>query len=398
MSNIINGFLDTAFNAPGWLKDQQHARALYRDDNLYDLAPKAGWLYYVRIGINPAVKKFLDATWSNRFQPFVGILAKSAELPKFKIQTETVNQYNRKTKIQTKLDYEPVTITFHDDMANATTNLWKQYYKYYFSDASTMIGPQQKNSRTSPGFQDTKYQDGVHAYGMANGQDAPFFNSIEIFLLNKHRYTSVTLMNPVITSWDHDSVDQTTGNKMMTSKMTVAYESVVYSNGKARKVGFTNDHYDNTPSPLTVAGSSLFGAGGIVTGASELLGDFQDYDGKSVLEGVGLGLRAANLVKNASKLTASQIKQEGYSVLQGQLATISRVGISGYVGGLGSSNLGGLVGSGLTGAANLWKGWSNSSVNKTLNADAAGGVNSQLAGVNVTNAVAGSPSIPSNLA
>lgn len=379
MSNILTGFLDTAFTSPGWLKDQQHARALYRDDNLYDLAPKAGWIYYVRIGINPAVKQTLNATWANRFAPFVGILAKSAELPKFKIQTETVNQYNRKTKVQTKLDYDPVTITFHDDMANATTTLWKQYYQYYFADGRTNIGGLQRNSRTSMGYRDTKYQANAHAYGMANGQDDPFFNSIEIFLLNKHRYTSVTLLNPVITDWQHDMVDQTQGNKLMSSKMTVAYESVVYGNGNARKVGFTNDHYDNTRSPLTIAGSSLFGAGGIVPGAAELLGDFQDIDqNTSYLELAGLGLRAANLAKNASKLTASQIKQEGYSVLQGQLATLSRVGIGGYVGGLGSSNLGGLVGSGLSGAANLWKGWSNSSVNKTLNADSNGGVNSLI--------------------
>jgi hypothetical protein len=396
--SILDGFLDTAFSAPGWMKDQQHARALYRDDNLYDLAPKAGWIYYIRLGINPQVKKFLNATWSNRFQPFIGIMAKSADLPKFKMSTETVNQYNRKTVVQTKLTYEPVTITFHDDMANATTNLWKNYYQYYFSDGSTNISTSQRNSKTSPGFTDTKWQDSSHAYGMANGQDAPFFNSIDIFLLNKHKYTSLTLLNPIVTDWQHDSVDQTQGNKLMSSKMTVAYEAVVYGRGNARKTGFTSDHYDNSRSPLTIAGGSLLGPGGIIPGAAELIGDYQDLDqNTSFLETAGLGIRAATLIKNASKLTAAQIRQEGYSALQGQLAIIGRVGIGGYVGGA-SEGLGGLVGTGLTGVANAWKGWSNSSVNSTLNADSTGGVNSQIPGVNVTNAIAGTPTIPGNLA
>lgn len=343
MSNILTSFLGATSGGDEFLKDHQHARALYRDDNLYDLAPKAGWMYYVRLGINPAVKGKLNKTWVQRFEQFVGVLAKSVDLPKFKIATETVNQYNRKTVVQTKLTYDPVSIVFHDDMANATTNLWKNYYEYYFADGRTGISTAFKLAKSSADFADTKYDNTAYAYGLANGQDLPFFTSIEIYQLNKQRYQSFTLLNPIIKDWAHDSLDQSQGNKVMTNKMTIEYEAVVYGSGRAKKVGFTNNHYDNSPSPLSIAGggtNSLLGPGGIVPGASELLGDFADVDqSTSFLELAGLGVKAANLAKNASKLTAAQIKQGGYSVLSGQLANLANVGFSGYFNTLQASGL-----------------------------------------------------------
>ena len=68
-------------------------------------------------------------------------------MPKFKITTDTVNQYNRKAVVQTKLTYEPITITFHDDMANATTDLWKNYYQYYYADPNVGVKAIGKGSR-----------------------------------------------------------------------------------------------------------------------------------------------------------------------------------------------------------------------------------------------------------
>jgi hypothetical protein len=152
----------------------------------------------------------------------------------------------------------------------------------------------------------------------------------------------------------------------MTNKMTIEYEAVVYGSGRARKVGFTNNHYDNSPSPLSIAGggtNSLFGPGGIVPGASELLGDLADADqSTSFLELAGLGIKAANLAKNASKLTAAQVRQEGYSVLTGQLANLANVGFSGYFSGLQATGLGGLASEGIAKVANIFTP-GNSSIN-----------------------------------
>ena len=366
----ISGFLGSVFGADGWLKDQQHARAVYRDENLYDLAPKAGWIYYVKIGINPAVKNKLNKTWANRFAQNVGLLAKSVDLPKFKVATEVVNQYNRKTVIQTKQSYDPITIIFHDDMANATTNLWNEYYKYYNADTISSISANFKNSKSLPSFADTKYSDSAYDYGLANGQDAPFFTNIDIFLLNKQRFMCTTLINPIITEWRHSQADQTQGNKLMESQMTVAYESVLYTTGRSSQVGFTSDHYDNSPSPLSIAGgaaNSLFGPGGVVPGASQLLGDLGDVNASTnPLAIAGLGLRAAQLTKNFNALPPGALQKEGYSIITGQLGILARTG--GF-GSLGAT----ILGSGAAGAVtNLFSGFSNSSVDPLTNASSTG--------------------------
>ena len=64
------------------------------------------------------------------------LLVESAQLPSFTLDTETLNMYNKKRIVQTKINYEPVEIIFHDDMAGLTTMLWESYYRYYFQDGT----------------------------------------------------------------------------------------------------------------------------------------------------------------------------------------------------------------------------------------------------------------------
>lgn len=372
MANLLSGFLQGVFGADGYMKDYAHAANLYREDNLYDLAPKAGWLYYVRMGINPAIKYGLNKTWQERFMPFVGILAKAVDTPSFKITTETLNQYNRKVVVQTKLNYAPVTITFHDDMANATTDLWRNYYQYYFADGRSALNASLRQSRQAKAFSDNKYAEGMYSYGLANQQDKPFFDSIEIFQLNKKKFTSFTLINPIIKDWSHSSLEQASGTKMADSKMTVEYETVVYSTGKASQVGFDETHYDKRPSPLRVAGNgNLFGPGGIINGASEVFGEISNInENTSFLDILGTGIKAAQVGKNLSKVTAKSVKAEGYSILTGQLGRIGQVGATDYANqaistGVPISGLNVNVGS----VVNLFKQYPNSSVNPTTKAN-----------------------------
>lgn len=364
----LSGFLSGVFGADGYMKDFAHASRLYRDDGFYDYAPKAGWMYYVSFGINQAVRPFLDPTWSERHSPNVGILAKSATLPRFKITTDTVNQYNRKSVVQTKLNYEPITITLHDDMINASTNLWKNYYNYYFADGLSTTTAVGKGSRSSKAFSDNKHSTtGVYNYGLANSQTVKFFDSIEVFLLNKKKFQSFILINPIIKSWEHGDVDQSQGNKVIESKMTVEYESVIYNQGKASNTGFRADHYDNSPSPLAVAGlGGVFGAGGLIAGAADLFGDTSIYDPpNNILDIINTGFQAANLVKNISKVSGQTLREEAYSILGGVLYESGKNGGNppDYANRTGAGGtITGLYSAASTGAVNLYKQYPNSSV------------------------------------
>ncbi len=324
MAGFLKNFLNGVFGSDGYLRNQQHATRLYADDGFYNFSPKAGWMYYVIIKVNPvySVTRELSTKWSARYKDMVGILAKSVQLPAFKILTETLNQYNRKTVVQTKLTYDPVIITWHDDMANATNDLWKNYYQYYCAD-----GAYQGSRRTgavggiNPAFEDTKVGPIHYKYGFNKPHEDPFFSSIEILQLNRQEYNSFRLVNPRITDWRHGELNQTQ-NAFLENRMTVAYESVIYDAGRIKgkfDQEIKNNHYDNVLSPVRPGG--IFGA---ISGASDILGTVGDiasgnFNALDILKGVTQIQQTARTIKN---ITPDSIKAEGYSVIAGGAAAI----------------------------------------------------------------------------
>ena len=270
MSNSFNNFLSNQSNAsPSYtnFKSYSHATGLYVDGN-FARAPKLGFLYYVSFNINPGVVR----SWPANGQQDVGLLVKKVDQPKFKVATETVNQYNRKTNIQTKITYEPISIEFHDDNSDITNNLWTNYFKYYYRDSNWT------NSKSpNPAFTDNKYNTSDYQYGLySNRMGSSFFESIDIFVLHQHKFSQIRIVNPLITSWDHDSLDQTNGTKILQNKMSVAYEAVYYYTGNIvpgdTPNGFAARYYDNVQSPLQAGRPNLDGS---QIGISDIYGNAQ---------------------------------------------------------------------------------------------------------------------------
>ena len=120
MSNAFTNFLGNVASgllgkSDGDLRDYQHANRLYVQNN-YDRSPKVGFLYFVNFNVNKDIISKLDPSYIARGLNDVGFLAKKVDLPKFKISTETLNQYNRKTVVQTKIQYNDINI----DLKHAT--------------------------------------------------------------------------------------------------------------------------------------------------------------------------------------------------------------------------------------------------------------------------------------
>ena len=316
MANAFTNFLGQTLNTPTQLRDYQHASRLYVDD-YFRLAPKSGFLYYVVFNINrnnnPIIQQFLSKNGAE-----LGLLVKAADLPKYRIATETVNQYNKKTIVQSKIEYQPVNFTFHDDHNNTTIGMWKSYYNYYFVDGKNTSGLSIPAS-----YADTKYKkiganiDESTAYGMNNGQTNPFFRSIEIYQLNRQQFTAFILVNPVISDFSHDKLDQTQ-SKLLENSMTVQYETVLYGTGKIKRdnpTGFATIHYDTTPGPLSVFGggnNSILGQGGIIPGIGEVLGTAGDTSPLGLFK---TARGAAALAKNAKNISKASILSEGYGIL-----------------------------------------------------------------------------------
>jgi hypothetical protein len=316
MANAFTNFLGQVFDSPTQLKDYAHASRLYVDD-FYRLAPKQGFMYYVIFNIESNGNQIVTEFKVKNGQD-VGLLVKNIDLPKFKINTETVNQYNRKTQIQTKIDYQPVSIVFHDDHNNTTNSLWKAYFNYYFKDGQNVNG-----LTTPPSFGDTKYKKSNNSigettsYGLNAGQTKPFFSSIEIYQLNRKQFTAYKLINPLISDWQHDKMDQTQ-SKLLENRMSVVYETVIYATGQVKigdPGGFAEIHYDTVPGPLSVFGSgnnSLFGPGGVIPGIGEVLGGAGDASPFGLLK---TARGATNLLGNLKNVSKSSILSEGLGML-----------------------------------------------------------------------------------
>jgi hypothetical protein len=257
MSNKLNGFLGDLLNGffdpKGNLGDYQHASRLYVDDT-FRLAPKTKFLYYAVFNINQAALQ--DVSFQDRHQLELNYLVKSMDLPKYTIETTNLNQYNRKTNIYTKITYDPINITLHDDNNGITNSLWALYYGYYFADRLNTSDPY---STVAPeAYMRNTYDPKVSfpfRYGLDNDSQEPFFNSIQLFTLSRQRFFSYLLCNPKITSWQHDNMDQNEGGGIVENKMTIAYDAVIYNSGVVDAnaedpAGFAVLHYDNTPSPI----------------------------------------------------------------------------------------------------------------------------------------------------
>ena len=353
-------------NPKGIFGNFQHATKLY-NDNYYQFCPKTKFLYHVSLNINPSIIQ--DEKLREQMRT-VGLLVKSSDLPKFRIDTEVKNQYNRKKIVQTGMSYDPVNIVFHDDNVGITTFLWSLYYSYMFADSahnpsidpnitSGLIGgsflekylptvsralnvgmaiynasqqgitsngiPAAYGKNTYSGYNDNKYR-----YGMDTTRSEPFFSSIQIYQLSRQQYQCFTLVNPVISAWSHDGVDQTSGTGTAQSSMTVNYESVFYNKGLVNQndpLGFATTYYDHIPSPLGDKDrgmGTLFGSQGVVTNLSKLIGNiasgnaFDSFD-----DMINTAIIAKNTYDSANRMSSNRLGAEGRGLIKEAVENLS---------------------------------------------------------------------------
>jgi hypothetical protein len=259
-SSQVN-YPNTVTNPRGQMYDYRHAARIFTDDN-FRLSPKYGFLFYVEFDFNPLITNISDQTLQyksmgsgNAPARELGMLVKSATLPKFTIDTKTHNAYNRKNIVQNSIKYDPVQISFHDDQSDNVRNFWYDYYSFFFRDPdyadATYNTPHKYASR--PSF-DWGYSPRRPTVGTnLNGQQAyQYIQAIRIYSLYQKNFSEYQLVNPTITAFKHgDHVNGETS--LLSHEMTIQYETVKYLTGYTtanNAGGFIDLHYDKMPSPI----------------------------------------------------------------------------------------------------------------------------------------------------
>lgn len=332
LGNWGQSFLQDAaagFFGNEYLRDYTHASKTFRT-NSYQYAPKFKFLFHVYFDINPEAYK---AGLANGYN--FGLAVKSVKLPSYNFDVTTLNQYNRKRLVQTKIKYDPVDIAFHDDNGNQINQLWFNYYTYYYKDGNkpkVLFAGNRGGQNLTPSAGAIDPTNGSNYFNRniydfnitgntdwgyigesstpsnsLNQQKIPFFKNITVFGFNQHNFIAYTLINPIITRFGHDTYAYSENNGTMENSMSVDYETVVYNTGAidGRKPsdivsGFgMAENYDRTLSPIARPGSNstILGQGGLVDAVGGTIQDITDGNYLGAIRNAG---SAYNTFKNSN--------------------------------------------------------------------------------------------------
>lgn len=127
------------------------------------------------------------------------LVAKTCDLPKFTFDTQVVNVYNHKTLVQTKMNYEPLSMSFYDQANGQIEKLVMDFVKGQFDPIDGS-----KTASNTPLTIEIKMKN-------LSAPDAP----PKVY----------TLLNAYITDVQHDSLDYSSSDPVLWT-LTVRYEDL----------------------------------------------------------------------------------------------------------------------------------------------------------------------------
>ena len=340
------------------LRDYTHASKVFTP-NSFELKPRYKFLFHVSFTLNTQIKGLTDYLGVNQ-QSQLSYVVKTVDLPKFTIANETLNQYNRKRVVQTKINYDPVTVVFHDDAGDNVRKMWYAYYNYYYKDSeqqylapSATNGSLGESANKVTGFgyntrdiyanertanvNDWGYIGEAYSDGTMNsdGKQA-FFKDIQITGMDQHKTATYVLVNPVITNFAHDQYSYAEGAGTMQNTMTIAYETVKYYAGAVGRPrpdqnikGFADpSHYDQTLSPISRPGSraNFMGQGGLLDAAGGIIEDLTSGGPLGIIGAVQKAGTTYNTFKNKNlkSIAVSEATALGTNYLKGAVPAAMR--------------------------------------------------------------------------
>lgn len=233
----------------------------------YTKIPKPKFLYYIRF------VRSNSGTTINDWAKGVGIIAKQIDRPKITFDTEVLNQYNKKRVIQKRVEYEPVSFTFHDTVDNKVFNLFEDYFRYYYGD------PRQGSATDwSWDVMASEMWQGQTGWGFIPpvGTNASFFFShIELYTFYGGEYARWDIINPKVKSFSPSNMEFS-DSQGAEIQMSFEYEGVLYygnnnslstQDGLLAEMGLTASSFYE---PRTSSGSATLGSSTTYAGQGAL--------------------------------------------------------------------------------------------------------------------------------
>jgi hypothetical protein len=168
---------------------------------------------------------------------------RTIELPKYSVETEVANAWNVRQPIPTKINFEPISISFNDTLDNR----FQTFIKNYMDIISGNFAPQTKSMRK--GF------DNFGIKMLETGKDCPIdkivitrFYGADADRLKLQTPSVVTLWRPKIVDVQHDTLDYS-ASEAITWQIGLRYESVTYSTSTSTTGGSSEATSANRDNP-----------------------------------------------------------------------------------------------------------------------------------------------------
>jgi len=264
LAKSFEGIFGGIFDQNVHLRDSRHAANAYgfNKADLSNGTPRHKFEFFLRINFNqsPEVLRYVDKFLTRNDRDIVHTMVKSVTMPSMNIETETLNQYNKKRISQTAISYNPVSMTLHDSVEGRTLRLWEMYYEYYFRDgvapeklgagtagSTTFLGaffeafagggaksPERNQMEYENDIITDRFNDNFGYNSKRVGNHKYLIESIEIFQIHGSKFSRTEIVHPRVTSFTHDTLDYEDSSGLVQMNFDFAYEGVVYANVNER--------------------------------------------------------------------------------------------------------------------------------------------------------------------
>jgi hypothetical protein len=184
------------------------------------------------------------------------IVLKTCELPRFTIDSQVINQYNNKSVVQTKLNWEPITMSFYDQQNDGFESFLWNYVKGQF-DAP--------NGSKKPAILPLEVKIRMHKLSKGPMSGKQEDNATYTFGDSDDASKSYYLAPAWIVDAQHDTLDYSTSEAVLWT-ITLRYESVTVNNSLFDGAS-TNSPAPNTQTPTPTPGAPPTGSNSPTTNA-----------------------------------------------------------------------------------------------------------------------------------
>lgn len=170
---------------------RNHAQEVFRSDtrDFQDLVPRQKFNFRLLFETN-------DAQWEV-------LRVVSVTMPGFSFDTQIMHQYNKKRVIQSKMNFDPITVTFYDTFDNEFMDLLREYTQHYYNSGKGI----DYFNETAREVIDPIYTTSM-GYNPTNAIGRYFFTRIIVEQAGNANVTNrqTILKNPIITTVQSDTL------------------------------------------------------------------------------------------------------------------------------------------------------------------------------------------------